>query len=427
MRNEGRQIGNPKQGRFRNWIRALGPGLVTGAADDDPSGVATYSIAGAQLGGSLLWMSLLTWPLMAAVQMMCARIGMVTGQGLSGALHKKFPKPILIVASVALLAANTINVGADLAGMADAAGMLTGISSHWFVVLFGAGIAIASIRCRYQQIAAVLKWLCLILFAYVITAFMVVSDWAPLLKMAISPSLPKNHEEWALVVAILGTTISPYLFYWQASQEVEEEKACGRRMLIQRKNATDKELIDRKLDVATGTFFSNLVMFFIIVATAMTLHKNGITNIESSKQAAEALRPLAGRFAALLYTTGIIGVGLLAIPVLSGSAAYALAETFNWRQGLDEKLKGAPQFYTVIIISTGLGVLLDYAHVNPVKALFATAVINGVLAPVLLVGILLVASDRKIMCGQPSSKYSLAVVSITTILMTGAAVAMFVF
>ena len=416
-----------KKNLLLRFFSVLGPGLITGAADDDPSGIATYSTAGAQLGTSLLWTALLTWPLMAAIQSMCARIGMVTGKGLAGAFRDKFPKWVIATAALALLAANTINVGADLSGMSDAAQMLTGINSHYFVVIFGIGIAYATICFRYHQIANTLKWLALVLFAYVITAFIIHPDWKAVVHDTFVPSWPKNREAWATLVAILGTTISPYLFFWQASQEVEEEKAMGRRMLYRRQGATHKEIINRKLDVATGTFFSNLVMFFIILTTAMTLNKSGLTDIETSAQAAEALKPLAGAFATTLYTVGIIGVGLLAIPTLTGSSAYAFAEVFQWRQGLDRKFTSARAFYGVILVSTLVGIVLDFANVNPVKALFWTAVINGLLAPFLLVGILLVACDSKIMLNQPSSMLGRIVVGATTIAMFGAAIGMFVF
>ncbi len=421
------QKAQPKKNNpVRRFFANLGPGLITGAADDDPSGVATYSIAGAQQGTALLWTAFLTWPLMGCVQFMCARIGMVTGEGLAGAFRKKFPLWLLTIASLALLIANTINIGSDLSGMADAAEMLTGINSHIYVVVFGVAIAGATVMFRYYQIANILKWLALTLFAYVITAFLVGPDWRSVAHDTFVPSWPKGHAAWATLVAILGTTISPYLFFWQASQEVEEEKAKGRRMLRQRQGATGKEIINRKMDVGIGTFFSNLVMYFIILVTALTLHKHGITEIETSKQAAEALRPLAGRFAYLLYTAGIIGVGFLAIPTLAGSAAYAFAETFQWQQGLDQKLKQARAFYTVVILSTLVGIALDFAGVNPVKALFWTAVINGLLAPFLLIGILLVASDSVIMNKQPSSKLSLILVGITTLCMFGAAIGLFV-
>ena len=330
-----------KKSLVRRFFSLLGPGLITGAADDDPSGATTYSIAGAQMGTSLLWTALVTWPFMACVQFMCARVGMVTGKGLGSALGEKFPRWLLILASVGLLAANSINVGADLSGMADAGEMLTGFNSHVFVVLFGIGIALATIYFRYHQIAMILKWLALFLFAYVIAAFAIGPNWKTVLHDTFVPSWPKNHNSWQNLVAILGTTISPYLFFWQSSQEVEHEKAMGRRMLPQRERATKPELIERRLDVGIGTFFSNLVMYFIILTAALSLHAHGVTDIETSKQAAESLKPLAGSLAYVLYTVGLIGVGLLAIPTLTGSAAYALAETFKWPEGLDERFKGA--------------------------------------------------------------------------------------
>jgi NRAMP (natural resistance-associated macrophage protein)-like metal ion transporter len=412
---------------LRRFFSALGPGVVTGAADDDPSGIATYSVAGAQLGTAMLWTALLTWPLMASVQMMCARIGMVTGEGLAGALRKRFPKPLLVAAAIALLCANTINIAADLAGMADAGEMLTGINSHLLVVVFGICISVATVRLRYHQIAAILKWLALVLAAYVVTAFLVHPHWSSVLHDTLIPSLPVGHDAWATLVAILGTTISPYLFFWQASQEVEEEKAKGRRMVIRRQGASGREIVDRKMDVGVGTFFSNTAMYFIILTTALTLHAHGITRIETSRQAAEALRPLAGPLAATLYTVGIIGVGFLAIPTLAGSAAYAFAEIFDWSTGLDEKLRGARRFYMLLLLATGAGIALDFAHVNPIQALFWTAVINGVLAPFLMVGILVVASDRKLMNGQPSSRLGRLAVALTTLLMFLAAAGMFVF
>ncbi len=427
-KNTGRATagGQAKLNFSQRFFRALGPGVITGAADDDPSGIATYSVAGAQLGTSMLWTAFLTWPLMGCVQMMCARIGMVTGKGLAGSLQKKFPRWLILVASVALLIANTINVGADLAGMADAAEMMTSVKSPWFIVLFGVGIAWATVKCRYNQIARVLKWLALTLFSYVIAAFIIRPDWKAVAHDSFIPTLPKGHEAWSTLVAILGTTISPYLFFWQASMEVEEDKAKGRRRLVQRLGATESELQVRRLDVTTGTFFSNLVMFFIILTCAMALHKRGLTEIETSRQAAEALRPLAGGWAAALYTVGIIGVGLLAIPTLTGSAAYALAEVFHWRQGLDKSLKQARPFYMVVVLATLAGMAMDFMHLSPVKTLYWTAIINGLLAPFLLVGILAVASDRKIMQGQPSSRTSRLVVLFTLLIMFAAAIAMFV-
>ena len=417
------QSGNP----FLGFFRKLGPGLVTGAADDDPSGIATYSVAGAQQGTTFLWTALLTWPLMAAVQMMCARVGMVTGEGLAGALRKKLPKSLLVIMTFALFVANTINIGADLAAMADATEMLTRIAAHWLVLPFGVAITVAAVRFRYEQIANVLKWLALVLFAYVITGFIIKPDWSLVARATFVPTWPKNHEAWATLVAILGTTISPYLFFWQSSQEVEEDKAKGKRTLVQRRGATLAQIWDRKLDVGTGTLMSNVVMYFIILTTALTLNKSGLTQIETSRQAAEALRPLAGNLASLLFTMGIVGLGFLAIPTLSGSAAYAFAETFGWRQGLDERFTRARAFYWVLIAAVAIGVLLDILRVSAMQALYWSAVINGVLAPFLLLAILFVARDAKLMRGQPSSHLGFVAVCVTTLLMFFAAIGMFVF
>lgn len=412
-----------------SWLRrfwdSLGPGLITGAADDDPSGVATYSVAGARLGTSLLWTALITWPLMAAVQMMCARIGMVTGRGLAAALQTRFPRWLLLIAVTALLAANTINVGADLAGMADAAELLTSVSSHLWVLVFAAGISWATVRLRYHQIASVLKWLALVLFAYVISGFVIRPDWSAVMRDTFIPAWPRGKAGWGALVAILGTTISPYLFFWQASEEVEEEKAAGRNTLSRRKGASAAEIRTRKLDVVTGAFFSNLVMYFIILTTSSTLNRSGHTEIQTSKDAAMALIPLAGRMAATLYTAGIIGVGLLAIPTLTSSAAYAFSEALKWRYGLDKRVQQARSFYFMILASTLAAVLMDFIKVSSIKALYWAAVINGILAPFLLIGILIVASDPKLMGGQTSSVVARVMVGITTLGMLFAAIAMF--
>jgi NRAMP (natural resistance-associated macrophage protein)-like metal ion transporter len=413
--------------RLRQFLSSIGPGVITGAADDDPSGIATYSSAGALLGTSMLWTALITWPLMGVVQFMCARIGLVTGQGLGALFKRKFPRWLVIIFSLGLLAANSINIGADLSGMADAGQLLTGLPSLPLVILFGLAISAATVLLPYHRIANTLKWLALSLFAYIVAAFVSGARWTGVLHDTLIPSWPAGKDAWGMLVAILGTTISPYLFYWQASEETEEEKAHGRRTVASRRGATRDEIIDRKFDVALGTFFSNLVMYFIILTTALTLHRHGVTRIDTSKQAAEALAPIAGRFAASLYTVGLLGVGFLAIPTMSGSAAYAFAETFRWREGLDRPFRRAPAFYSVIILSTLLGIALNFAHVNPVRALYWTAVINGLLAPFILIAILLVASDRKLMCNQPSSMLSRVIVAITTIFMFGAGVGMFVF
>ena len=413
--------------RIKLFWSSIGPGIVTGAADDDPSGIGTYTVAGAQFGTAFLWSALLTWPLMAMVQMACARIGMVTGEGLASALERKFPRFILIIFCLALFFANTLNVGADLAAMADAAEMLGGGSSHLYVIIFGALIAWATVKLRYFHIARILKWLALFLFSYIIAAFIVGPNWSEALHNTFIPSWPNSKEQWSMLVAILGTTISPYLFFWQASQEVEEEKAAGRSTVPQRSGATEKEISTRRYDVGIGTFFSNIVMYFIILAAALTLNRHGLTTIETSKQAAEALVPIAGRFASLLYTIGLLGVGFLAIPTLTGSAAYALAETFGWDQGLDAPLFKARAFYGVIIISTLAGIAFDFSDINPIKALYLSAVVNGMLAPFLLIGIFLVMKDKVIMKGQPSSALSQVGVGLCALLMIGAAIGMFLF
>jgi NRAMP (natural resistance-associated macrophage protein)-like metal ion transporter len=405
--------------RRRDLFSVLGPGVIAGAADDDPSGIATYTVVGARFGTSLLWTALLTWPLMAGVQMMCARIGMVTGIGLVEAMRKRFPRPVVVAFALALLLANTVNVGADLSGMADAAELFSGVSSHIWVILFGGLTAWATIFLRYGTIAGVLKWLTLVLLAYVITALLSGPDWSVVLHDTLVPSLPQRGA-WAALVAILGTTISPYLFFWQASQEVEEEKAMGRRTVAEREGAKRSELRDRFLDVSLGTLFSNLVMFFIILTAALTLHAHGMERVQTAREAATALRPLAGRLAAGLYAFGLLGVGFLAIPTLTGSAAYALSETFGWRQGLDEGWRGAPAFYAVVVLATLGGIGLDLLNIDPVSALFYAAVINGVLAPFLLIAIYLIGADRRLMHDQPAGLAGRTLLLLTCVVMFGA-------
>ena len=410
---------------IRERLKTLGPGLIAGAADDDPSGIATYSIAGAQFGTSLLWMSVVSWPLMAAVQAMCARIGMVTGRGLMSALRLRFPRPVLVIMCFALLVANTINIGADLSGMADAAELLTGINSHVLVVCFGVLIAFATVRLRYVTLANTLKWLALVLFAYVITAFMVGPQWKQVAHDTFVPQLP-DRSAWSMVVAILGTTISPYLFFWQASQEVEEEKAIGRTTVAKRRGATPGEMSLRRWDIGAGTLVSNAAMFFIILTTALTLHKNGNTNPTSSREVAQALEPLAGRFATLLYAVGLVGTGALAIPTLAGSASYAFSELYGWKQGIDESFRKARAFYVTLVMAVLAGIAMDFSDISPIQGMYWSAIVNGLLAPFLLIGILLVASNTKIMQGLPSSTLSRVVVGITALAMFAAAIAMFV-
>jgi NRAMP (natural resistance-associated macrophage protein)-like metal ion transporter len=400
----------------------LGHGLITGAADDDPSAIATYSIAGAQLGIALLWTSLITWPLMAAVQMMCARIGFVTGKGLAGIFRERYPKSLVVLLASALLLANIATIGADLSAMADVAEMVSAINSHYFIILFGIGTAVATIHFRYHEIVDILKWLTVALLAYVISAVVLRPDWIAILRATFIPGWPHGREAWATLVAVLGTTISPYIFFWQASHEVELRQGTERLRRFWTRAEMRREMGTRALTIGGGTFFSNLVMYFVILTAALSLHLHGVTDIETSAQAAGALGPLAGKFAQTLFALGIIGAGLLAIPTLTCSAAYALAETFDWNHGLNQRFAVARPFYFVIILSTLIGIILDFADVNPMKALFWAALFNGLLAPFLLVGILMIAGDRMIMNDHGSSRLCRSVVGLTASLMVGAAI-----
>jgi len=379
------------------YFRILGPGLVTGASDDDPSGIATYAVAGAALGFGMLWTAPATLPLMAAVQLICARIGLVTGRGLAGTIRGHYPRPFLYSACLLLLVANVFNIAADLAGMSDAAQMLTGVPSLLSIPVFGAVILLATVYLSYARFAQYLKWLTAVLLAYVLAAFLAGPDWRRVAIATFTPRLAWDTTYITTLVGVLGTTISPYLFFWQASHEVEQEKAHGRRTLAQRRGATVHELADARLDVVTGMFFSNVAMFFIMLATAVTLHPAGRTEIETARQAAEALRPLAGDLAYVLFALGLIGTGLLAIPVLAGSASFAVAEVFGWRSGLDLTPRRGRRFYLVFAGAVAAGMLLDLAGTNPMRMLFFCAVLNGLLAPPLLLLVMLVSRNRAIM------------------------------
>ena len=379
------------------YFRTLGPGLVTGAADDDPSGVTTYAVAGAAFGTGMLWTAVVSLPLMAAIQLICARIGVVSGRGLAGAMRAHYPRWFLYAACVLLLVANVFNIAADLAGMADAAETLTGVTSGLWVPVFGLLVLAATIYTSYATFALWLKWLTAVLFAYVISAFLAHPNWANALRDTLVPRLSLDAAFVSTLVGILGTTISPYLFFWQASQEVEEERALGRRTVRERHGATDHELRDVRRDVVTGMVFSNVVMYFIMLSAAATLHRAGRVDIETSRQAAEALRPLAGNAAYLLFTLGLVGTGLLAIPILAGSASYAVAEVFGWRSGLDLPPRRARRFYAVLGGAIVAGALLDSLNVSAVRMMFLSAVLNGLLAAPLLVLVMLVGNNRKIM------------------------------
>jgi len=369
-------------------------------------------------------MAVASWPLMWAVQVMCARIGMVTGRGLMSAMRERFPRPVLFGVCIALFSANSINIGADLAGMADAAELLSGVNSHVWVVVFGVGILWAAVALRYAVVARVLKWLALVLGAYVLTALLSSPDWGAVLHDTVVPSLPSDAEGWGMIVAILGTTISPYLFFWQSSQEVEEEKGLGRAR-PQRIGATAEELKARNTDVGVGTFVSNAAMFFIMLTTAITLHAGGNTHPKTSQDVARALEPLAGRGSMLLYTVGIFGLGALAIPTLAGSSAYAFAELLGFRQGIDAKFGQARGFYIIMIISVLGGVGMDFLNIDAVRALYLTAVLNGLVAPPLLIGIAIIAADKTLMRGQQSTRLALGLVILTAAIMVAAGVAMF--
>ena len=380
--------------------KVLGPGLITGASDDDPSGIGTYAVAGATLGLTTLWTALLSFPLMAGVQNICARIGLVSGVGLARVIKDRYPRWILYPAVFALFVANTINVGADLGAVADAIGLLVGIKAVWLVIPVAIGILAFQIFGSYKLIAKVFKYLTLALLAYVVDAVVVHPDVLETLRAAVVPTFSLDPKYIATLVAILGTTISPYLFFWQSSEEVEEEIAEGRKTEEARRGASAAELRYATIDVNVGMGISNLVMFFIILATALTLFKQGKMDIKSAADAAEALRPIAGDFSGLLFAGGMIGAGLLAIPILSGSAAYAVSETFGWNSGLEERWDRARPFYGVIILATLVGMAINFTGIDPIDALFYTAILNGIIAPPLLVLVMLVARDRKVMGDQ---------------------------
>jgi Mn2+/Fe2+ NRAMP family transporter len=379
------------------WTSGLGPGIVTGAADDDPSGIATYSQAGAQFGYGLLWTMLLTYPLMSAVQLVSAHIGRVTGAGLGSNLGRAFPKKVVGVLIGILLIANIINIGADLSAMAASAELVVGGGEHIFVFLFAILCVVLQLFIPYRQYASVLKWLTLSLFAYVGVVLLVHIDWpAALLGMVRPTNL--GGAAMLTIVAVFGTTISPYLFFWQSSQEAEEIAVSPRaKPLRQAPRSAKRELRRIRADTLLGMAFSNLIALAIMLATAATLHTKGITQIESAAQAAEALRPIAGQFAFALFALGIIGTGLLAVPVLAGSAAFAVAEIFGWKEGLELQPKQAAGFYSIIVAATFMGILIDWSQLDPIKALFWSAVLNGICAVPIMVAMMVVASRREIM------------------------------
>jgi NRAMP (natural resistance-associated macrophage protein)-like metal ion transporter len=412
----------------RSYLHKLGPGIITGAADDDPSGIATYSQTGAKYGFQLLWMSLFSFPFMALTQEMCARIGMVTGQGLAANIKKHYPRWVLYTCASLLFIANTFNLGADLGAMATAVQLLAPTAPFGLLVIFIAVVSLLlQIFTSYEQYAKYLKYLTVVLFAYMFTALIADVDWSTVLKDTLIPTISFNKEQFLLICAILGTTISPYLFFWQTSQEVEEEILLGRDTVEKRQIETsDEEIHDMRVDVWSGMFVSNIAMFFIITTCAATLFKKGVTNINTASDAAIALQPLAGDYAYLLFTIGIIGVGLLAIPILAGSAAYAISESFDWKFGLYRKLKEAYAFYGVIILSTFVGLLMNFIGIDPIKALIYSAVANGLVAPIMIYFIVRISSNNDIMGKFVNSKYVTIMGWLTIFLMSLAGVAVIV-
>lgn len=412
---------------IKKFLDKIGPGVITGASDDDPSGIATYSIAGAQAGYSILWTALFTFPLMVAIQEMCARIGLVTGKGLAGLIRSHYPKYILLAMAFLVVVSNTINIGADISGMAESAHLVIPIHPTILAIVATILIIFLLINFSYRAIASSLKWLTFTLFAYILAGLITKQDWPSIFFHTFVPVIKFNATSIALIVAILGTTISPYLFFWQTSEEVEEKLETDqveRRRKIQ--IVTKHELKGMREDVTLGMFFSNIVMFAIIATSASTLYKGGFGQIQTAAQAASALKPLAGDTAFLLFAAGVVGTGLLAIPVLAGGAAYVVSETFDWQEGLSKKFHQAAAFYWVIIASTVIGFIVNLLGFNPFKLLFYTAVLYGVIAPILIAMILHISNRGDIMGDKANGIVSNILGGTTFILMTLAAVFLFI-
>ena len=418
---------------IRSRWASLGPGLITGASDDDPSGIATYSQAGAGFGLATLWTALITYPLMVAVQEMCARIGLVTRQGLAGIIKKHYPRWLLYAMIVFTFPAITFNIGADIAGMGAVANLLIPqVPVEIFSVFFMAILILCIVFFSYQRIAAIMKWLCIILFVYFIVPFLVLKDWEQVFLAAITPDIEWNREFIIILVAILGTTISPYLFFWQTSMYIEEMNHRQRKMkviVIDREieivdHPNIHELKEMRFDVNIGMAFSNLVMFFIILTTGTVLYNGEIYEIETVQQAAEALRPLAGKYAYFLFALGILGTGFLAIPVLAGSLSYILAETFDWPQGMDKKFYEAKGFYITMIVSMLIALTINFTNFSPIEALIYTAVVYGITAPILIAIILHICNNEKIMGRHTNSRMSNVFGMLAFVIMSAAALAL---
>jgi NRAMP (natural resistance-associated macrophage protein)-like metal ion transporter len=409
---------NAVANKIKSYWRLLGPGLVTGAADDDPSGIATYSQTGAQYGLQLIWMALFTLPLAYVVQEICARLGMVTGRGLGENIRRGYAKPVLYVCITLLFAANTFNIGADIAAMAGGIQLLIPAANTLALVIAFALLSLwLQIYLSYPLYARYLKFLALVLLSYVATGFLVHLDWKDVAIHTFIPSLAFSKDQVFLVCAILGTTISPYLFFWQSSQEVEEEEEKGRSTVDMRRGASNQELKEMRIDVFAGMFVSELVMFFIIAVCAATLFAHGVTDIQTAADAARALRPLAGAWAELFFAVGIIGTGLLSVPVLAGASAYAIAETFQWEEGLSKKWYQARGFYAVIIVSMLAAVGINILGIDPIKALLYSAVGNGIVAPVILFFVMRLSSDVEVMGGNVNGRSTTVTGWLITVLM----------
>jgi NRAMP (natural resistance-associated macrophage protein)-like metal ion transporter len=417
---------------IRRFWKLLGPGFITGASDDDPSGIGTYAIAGAALGYVTLWTALVTFPLMAATQFISAKIGLVSGQGLAAVLRQYYPRWLLYPVVLALALANTINAGADIGAIAAAVNLLVPIPTQALIVPVAVSILVVLTWGSYRLIDRTFKWLCLALLSYIGAALLAHPDWAQVLRSTFIPTFRLDAEFLTALVAILGTTISPYLWFWQASQEVEDKQEAQKRAGLARRGfwrlrgTSDTELGYAAWDTNIGMFFSNLVMYFIILASAATLHQSGRTDIGSAAEAAEALRPLAGDAATLLFALGLIGAGCLAVPVLVGSAAYAVAEAFGWHEGLDESPARAAQFYGVIALATVVGMEINFLGINPIDALFWTAVIYGFVAPPLLAVLMLMANNPRVMGERVNGPWTNVLGWATTLVMAAAAVALVV-
>ena len=408
--------------KLKKFVKILGPGLITGASDDDPSGVATYSQAGAGFGLSTLWTALITFPLMAAVQEMCARIGSVTSSGLTGTLRRHYPKWVLYLMLLLSVPAVVLNIGADMEGMGAVAHLvIPAIPVPVFCVIFTALLIFAIIRFPYHQIAGILKWLCLALLLYMIVPFMVKADWAAVAKHTFVPEVHLNKDFIQILVAILGTTISPYLFFWQATMSAEDLKEKRGTVVVNK-----RLLSEVKTDVIFGMGASNLVMFFTILTTGVVLFNAGQHKIDTVEQAAKALEPLAGKAAYALFSIGIIGTGLLAIPVLAGSVSYMLGETFGWKTGLEQKFGRAKAFYASMIVAMLLGLVLDFVGVSPIKALLYTAILYGITAPPMIIIVLHIGNNKAIMGKFTNGRWSNVLGWVTFALMLVAAVALFI-